>query len=169
MNENLSYAQALRILGGGRNRLIIFLDTVASVGLSAWAASAAMGGGDLGIPLGLYELKEDITAQSQTVIRKISEWRSGISRFDRTERLVAAHSVITVSSFFEVLDFSGLPIDKGDLRFSTAEQVALATGGAPRKASAAWSSYCCKRGCLSRRRTDHTSLSGTRSVLSMTA
>ena len=131
MNEALSYAQALRILGGDQNHLVTFLDSVASIGLSAWAASAAMTGGDLGVPLGLYELKEDITRQSQTVIRKIPEWRSGISRFDRTKRLVAAHSVITVSSFFEVLDFSSLPIGQDQLRFSAAEQVALTTGSAP--------------------------------------
>ena len=60
MNESLSYAEALKILGAGPSRLTTFLDTVASIGLSAWAASTTISGGDIGIPLGLYELKGDI-------------------------------------------------------------------------------------------------------------
>ena len=131
MNESLSYAEALKILGAGPSRLTTFLDTVASIGLSAWAASTTISGGDIGIPLGLYELKGDIADHGRAITLRISEWRNGLSRFDRTERLVAAHSVLVVSSFFDVLDFSSLPIDHGDLKFSAAEQVALATGSSP--------------------------------------
>lgn len=131
MNNGLSYTEALKILGGQKSRLVSFLDVVASVGLTSWAAGATLSGGDAGIPLGLYEIKNDILSYAQGVMRRMSEWRSGLSRFDRTQRLVAAHSVIVISSFFEAVDLSGLPVNWKQLKITSAEQVALATEDTP--------------------------------------
>lgn len=127
VNDGLNYNEALKILGGQKNRLVLFLDAVASVGLTAWAGGTTFSGGDAGIPLGLYEIKNDIASYAQGVMRRVSEWRSGLSRFDRTERLVAAHSVIVISSFFEAIDLSGLPVNWKQLKITSAEQAALAT------------------------------------------
>lgn len=131
MNDGLSYTEALKILGGQKSRLVSFLDVVASVGLSSWAAGATFSGGDAGIPLGLYEIKDDIASYAQGVIRRVSEWHSGLSRFDRTQRLVAAHSVIVISSFFEAVDLSELPVNWKRLKITSAEQVALAKEESP--------------------------------------
>ena len=131
MNNGLSYTEALKILGGQKSRLVSFLDVVSSAGLTSWAAGATFSGGDAGIPLGLYEIKNDILSYAQGVMRIVSEWRSGLSRFDRTQRLVAAHSVIVISSFFDAVDLSGLPVNWKQLKITSAEQVALATEETP--------------------------------------
>lgn len=131
MNDGLSYAEALKILGGKESRLVLLLDVIASFGLSIWAAGETFSGGDAGVPLGLYEIKNDIVSYAHGVMRRVSEWRSGLSRFDRTQRLVAAHSVIVISSFFEAVDLSGLPINWKQLKITSGEQVALATHNAP--------------------------------------
>jgi hypothetical protein len=129
MSEMLSYADALKILGAKDSRLASFLDTVASMSLTAWAAGTALSGGSAEVPLALYEIKNDVVSYARTVIRKVSEWHSGLSRFDRSQRLVAAHAVIVVSSFFEALDMSGLAIDLKSLKLTSKEQAALVTGG----------------------------------------
>lgn len=52
----------------------------------------------------------------------------GLSRFDRTERLAAAHRVIVLAGFFESLSGADLPADVGKLLRGRAAQVAATTG-----------------------------------------
>jgi len=59
-------------------------------------------------------------------------WRSqvrGLSRYDRTDRLVAAHTVIVVVAFFEALEevLAERGVDLADARLTAAEQAVLAT------------------------------------------
>lgn len=127
MSDSLTYADALKILGFQKSRLVKFLDAVASAGLASWAASAALSGKEAGIPLGLYEVKNDVLGFAHQIVRKVSEWRSGLSRFDRTQRLAAAHAVLIISSYFEALDELA---DLEQLDLSASEMAVQATGGA---------------------------------------
>ena len=127
MSETLTYNDALSILGRPKSRLVTALDASATVGLAAWTAAALATGGDPGIPLGLIELKNDVISYTHTVMRKISEWRKGLSRFDRSQRLAAAHAVLVVTSYFEALEGTELPVPIEQFGFTRAEQAALAT------------------------------------------
>ncbi len=104
MPQGLTYRDALKILGDDQSRMVKMLDAAATAGLTAWTATAWTSGADPGTALSLFDMKSDVIRYAGSVLRRMSEWRSGISRFDRTQRLVAAHAVIVVSSFFECLD-----------------------------------------------------------------
>ena len=82
-------------------------------------------GTDASVALGLLQLKDEVAGFGRQVMRRVSEWRSGLSRFSRSKRLVAAHAVLAVSSYFEALG-AALGVR---LSFTAAEQVSLAAGG----------------------------------------
>lgn len=126
----LTYADALRILGHRRSRLVAVLDAAASAGLVAWATAAwASGdGADAGIPLNLFELKNDVMRYGQALAERTSDWRSGLSRFDRTQRLAAAHAVLVVTAYFEALELAEPPVPLDQLALTSAEQAAQVTG-----------------------------------------
>ena len=126
MSDFLTYRDALKILGARQNRLMTALDAAATAGLVAWTTAAWASGKDPGAPISLFELKNEIVRYGNEVTRKVTEWRSGLSRFDRSERLAAAHSVLVVSSYFEVLAKADLPVRMESLALSREEQAALA-------------------------------------------
>jgi hypothetical protein len=128
MSEGLAYRDALKILGSSESRLMGLLDAAATGGLGAWAAASMLAGTDATIALGLLQLKDEVVRFGQQVMRRVSEWRSGLSRFSRSERLFAAHTVLVVSSYFEALGTAQLPIPAVRLAFTAAEQVSLAAG-----------------------------------------
>jgi hypothetical protein len=128
MSESLTYCAALELLGQKKSRLVVLLDAVATAGLTVWAGAALGTGRDAGALLSLFELKNEVVRHGQEVVRRVSEWHSGLSRFDRSDRLAAAHSVLVISSYFEALDRADMPISVDRLEFSAAEQIALAAG-----------------------------------------
>jgi hypothetical protein len=128
MSESLTYCAALELLGHKKSRLVVLLDAVATAGLTVWAGAALGTGRDAGALLSLLDLKNEVVRHGQEVVRRVSEWHSGLSRFDRSDRLAAAHSVLVVSSYFEALDRADMPISVDRLEFSAAEQIALAAG-----------------------------------------
>jgi hypothetical protein len=128
MSESLTYFAALELLGHKKSRLLVLLDTVATAGLTVWAAAALGAGRDAGAVLSLFELKSEVMRQGQEVVRRVSEWHSGLSRFDRSDRVAAAHSVLVISSYFEALDRADMAVSVDRLGFSAAEQAALAAG-----------------------------------------
>lgn len=129
MGETLTYADALKILGHRKSRLVGVLDVVGTIGLTVWAATAGASGTDAGVPLNLFELKNDVVRHSHDLMARGSEWRSGLSRFDRTQRLAAAHAVLVVTTYFEALGEHDLPVPLEQLALSREEQVAQAAGG----------------------------------------
>ena len=129
VSEGLTYRDALKILGASESRLAGLLDAAATGGLGAWAAASMLAGADATIALGLLQLKDEVMGFGQQVMRRISEWRSGLSRFSRSERLFAAHAVLVVSSYFEALEAAQLPVPEVRFAFTAAEQVSLAAGG----------------------------------------
>jgi hypothetical protein len=128
MSDSLTYYAALELLGKTRSRLVELLDAAATAGLTVWAATALSSGGDAGTLLSLFELKSEIVRYGHGVVRRVSEWRSGLSRFDRSDRLAAAHAVLVISSYFEALERADLPVPVARLELSGSEQAALAAG-----------------------------------------
>jgi len=130
MGDSLTYYAALELLGKPKSRLVALLDAAATAGLTVWAAAALGSGRDAGTLLSLFELKSEVVRYGHEVVRKISEWSSGLSRFERSDRLAAAHAVLVISSYFEALDGADLPVPVDRLELSRSEQAALAAGGA---------------------------------------
>jgi hypothetical protein len=128
MSKSLTYCAALELLGHKKSRLVVFLDAVATAGLTVWAGVALGTGRDAEALLSLLELKSEVVRHGQEVMRRVSEWHSGLSRFDRSDRLAAAHAVLVIFSYFEALDQADMPISVDRLEFSAEEQVALAAG-----------------------------------------
>lgn len=129
MSESLTYVDALKILGDRQNRLVGLLDAVMSVGLATWAATAWTMGGDASTPTNLFDLKDEVVRFGNESVRRISERRNGLSRYDRTQRLAAAHAVLVVSSYFETIDRTDLPLTPEELTACAGD----ALGGSPPK------------------------------------
>lgn len=129
MSESLTYVDALKILGDRPSRLVGLLDGVMSAGLATWAATAWTMGSDPSAPMNLFDLKDEVVRFGNESVRRISERRNGLSRYDRTQRLAAAHAVLVVSSYFETLDRTELPLTPEELTVAAGESF----GGSPPK------------------------------------
>jgi hypothetical protein len=128
VTDSLTYYRALQVLDTPKSRLVTLLDAVAGAGLTVWAAAALATGRDAAAPLGVLEVKNEVVRYGQDIVRKVSERRSGLSRFDRSQRLAAAHAVLVIASYFEALEQADLPVPVDRLTLSGAEQAALAAG-----------------------------------------
>ncbi|MGC5334815.1 NACHT domain-containing protein [Micromonospora sp. DT62] len=128
MPDALSYADAVRLLGGEKSRVVDWFDKL--TGGALLAASVP-------VPalLGIFDAKAEFVRLGHELVRGMSEKRSGLSRYDRTQRLEAAHAVIAVTAFFEVLSEIDLPFDVASARISKAEQLSLAGSGAVHEAA----------------------------------
>lgn len=129
MAEHLTYYAALQILGKPRNRVVSLLDVVATAGLTVWAASALAAGRDAQPAVSLLEIKNEVVRYGHEIVRRVSEWRSGLARFDRSQRLAAAHAVLVVASYFEALDRADLPVPVDRLALSREDLAVLAKAG----------------------------------------
>jgi hypothetical protein len=127
MSRTLSYADAVRLLGGGRDSPAVKLLERLTGGLLI--AGAAAGGPALLAWLGA---RTEVARLGHDLVRRLSERRAGLSRLDRTRRLEAAHTVLVVTAFFEALAEAELPFRFAELELTRAEQLALA--GAPGEA-----------------------------------
>jgi hypothetical protein len=130
VDEGLTYYTALRLLGRPESRLVTLLDAVATGGLTVWAGSALVTGKDAAAPLGILDLKNEAVQFGHQIVERISDWRSGLSRFDRSQRLAAAHAILVISSYFEALGDAELPVSAERLGLTGSEQAALAADGA---------------------------------------
>jgi hypothetical protein len=116
MGRSLSYADAARLLGGTDSRVVTALEKTAGW-LMLGAAPA------LAEVLSWFDAKAELSRLSHQLVRDLSERRSGLSRYGRTERIEAAHTVIVIAAFFESLAEVALPTG-----LTRAEQVALGAG-----------------------------------------
>ncbi len=121
----LSYADAVRLLGGRQSRTVTALDRLAG-GLLLVASAAGSG-----FALSLFEAKGELARLSGELVQGLGKRLRGLDRFGRTERLAAAHSVVALIAYFEVLARVDLPFDARELELTKSEQVALAGGGPP--------------------------------------
>jgi energy-coupling factor transporter ATP-binding protein EcfA2 len=128
MSEVISYREALLILSGAESKLLLTLDRAATAGLTAWAAGTVATGKDPTMVMGLIELKDGIVGYGNEIVRRVGDWRKGLSRYNRSQRLAAAHAVLVVTSYFETLEASDLPVAFDQLDFTDGEKAAVALG-----------------------------------------
>jgi hypothetical protein len=119
-----SYADAVQLMGGRESRIVGGLDRLTGGLLLAASAAGA------GFALTLFEAKGELARLSGELVRGLGERLRGLDRLGRTERLAAAHSVVVVAAYFEVLAGLELPFDPRELELTKAEQAALAGGEA---------------------------------------
>ena len=120
--RKLTFADAVRLLGGEANA-VGWLNRLGGV-VAATVTVTTVGAVDL------FAFRDEIVSWSNTAVDRIRERTRGLGRFDRTQRLVAAHSIIVVTSFYEALDeiTTGIPeLDLARVELTASEQVALAT------------------------------------------
>lgn len=123
MAKTLSYADAALLLGGRDNPVVTALDrATGGLMLAAVPAFPAV--------LGWFDAKVEFARLGQDLVRGFVERRSGLSRYGRTQRIEAAHSVLVVTAYFEALAASDLPFRFTDLDLSRAEQESLASAAA---------------------------------------
>ena len=122
MARGLSYADAVRLLGGREDRKVAALDRLAG-GLLLLASAAGAG-----FALSLFDPKSELARLSGDLVSGLAERLCGVSRLGRTERLAAAHAVIVLTAYFESLRETSLPFDVKELKLTGTEQVAVATG-----------------------------------------
>ncbi|MBL7253925.1 NACHT domain-containing protein [Paractinoplanes lichenicola] len=97
MSQGLSYADAVRILGGS-GPLAKAVDNLLGGVLSV----ATAGGSDLAISL--FDAKTEVVRLGTLVSTTLSDSVRGLGRYERSERLQAAHAVLVVAAFFESLE-----------------------------------------------------------------
>ncbi len=122
MSNKLSYADAVKLLGGTDSRVVTALDKLTGGLLLAVTA----GGGQF--VLSLFEAKAELAKLSGELVSSLRDRLRGLGRFDRTERLEAAHRVLVLTGFFESLSGVILPFDAGKLARGRPVQVAIGTG-----------------------------------------
>ncbi|MGP3956647.1 NACHT domain-containing protein [Nonomuraea sp. 3N208] len=109
MRPLLSYRDAVALLGGG-SALTDVLDKASSLALFG------LGGIDL------FDARAEAVRLGDGLIRRLRDQVKGLSRYDTTQRLAAAHAVIVISAYLEVLG------EVGVLRELTREDQARLTG-----------------------------------------
>lgn len=96
MRRTLNYRDAVRILGGDDSTLIDTADAVLSVGVLGLAAAEPAA-------LGLADACSKLSAVTKKLVAGLGRRVRGVPGHTRTELLVAAHTVIVVTAFFEAL------------------------------------------------------------------
>lgn len=120
MTKTFTYADAVRLLGadvsgiGWIDRIIG--GTVRGAGVSLRDVLACFG-----LPNELVRLGRDL-------VHNMAERRQGLSRYDRTQRIEAAHAVVVISAYFEALRVADLPFGLDRLELTMTEQATLVTG-----------------------------------------
>jgi hypothetical protein len=117
--RTFSYADAVKLLGAKQSGVLATLNRIVG---GVLFSGATMGLSDL---LGWFDAKEDFVRTSHELLVKAGERRSGLSRYDQTERTEAAHAVGVVVAFFEAIDELDLPITWADLDLDRARQLSI--------------------------------------------
>jgi hypothetical protein len=121
MSNSLSYADAVKLLGGADKRIVSTLDRLTG-GLLAGT------GGGASFLLSLFDVQGELARLNMQLVSGLGDHIRGLGRFDRTQRLAAAHRVIVLAAFFEAVSGVGLPFTAGKLRLDKSQQVEFSTG-----------------------------------------
>jgi len=122
LSSGLSFADAVRLLGGGGDRAAAALDRLMG-GLLLAGSGAGMG-----FAVALFDPAAQLARLSGQLVGSVRERLDGVSRFDRTQRLVAAHAVLVLAAYYEELSAAALPFGSDGLELSRRDQVDLAAG-----------------------------------------
>ncbi|MFI5892379.1 NACHT domain-containing protein [Actinoplanes sp. NPDC051513] len=97
-SRGLSFADAVKLLDGD-SELVERLGSLA--GLATGTVTVASAG-----TVDFFALRDQIVRWGQSAVRAWRDKVQGLGRFDRTERLIAAHTVIVVVSLLEAVEAS---------------------------------------------------------------
>jgi hypothetical protein len=116
MRRSLSYADAVKMLGGGEIAMVRVLDRFSAVG-------------PLVPGIDLIAGCKELVRMGDQLLTRFGERLHGIDRLTRTERLRAAHAVIVLTAYFDTLQgvFADLPVAYS-VRMARAEQISVASG-----------------------------------------
>ncbi|WP_189185935.1 NACHT domain-containing protein [Streptomyces albiflavescens] len=118
----LSYRDAVRLLGGSEGRTVEALDRLTG------GLLLATSGTGIGLVSNLFDVRGELARLSAGLVHGIGERARGLSRFERSERMVAAHAVVVLAAYFEVLSETELPCEARELELAGHEQVTAAGG-----------------------------------------
>ncbi|GIM89838.1 NACHT domain-containing protein [Paractinoplanes toevensis] len=118
MGRTLGYNDAVRTLGGDAAKLQRLVDTLVGTGMLALV-------GPFRDVLGWFDAKAELSRITERLITGLVENRQSLSRFERTERLHAAHVILAATAFFEIMAEAELPVDTADLVLTADEQQTL--------------------------------------------
>lgn len=104
--------------------------------------------------LSLFGADAQLAQISRSLVAGTAERIQGLGRFERTERLAAAHAIIVVAAYGDAMAQAQLPFDVRELATTRTDSVRLATGDAPSPAALPpLPSTYCTRTCRYRRPT----------------
>lgn len=110
----MTYADAVRILSEGESR------TARLLGHTSLIALAAAGG------FNFVEAGQEIIRLGSELTASLGDRLRGLNRMSRTERLLAAHSVLVITAYFDALDELLAQLDAGPLEITAVDQISLA-------------------------------------------
>jgi hypothetical protein len=122
VTKTFTYADAVRLLGGSGIKKAEWLDRV--VGSRRGVVTLDV--------LNLFGISGELVRFGRDLVGGFADRRQGLSRFDRTQRIQAAHSIIVITAYFETLAETDLPFPLGELELTRAEQVTLVADRTPR-------------------------------------
>ncbi|GIE01936.1 NACHT domain-containing protein [Paractinoplanes durhamensis] len=128
MGREVSYEDAVKLLGGDTAKIVKLVDTLTGVGLLALM-------GPFRDILGWFDAKAELSKVTERLVTGLAEKRSKLSRYERTERLQAAHAALAVTAFFEVMAEAEWPFRWPDLELTADEQRSL---GRAKQAPLGW-------------------------------
>ena len=119
----MAYTDAVKLLGGDSG-------AVAWLGRLAGVAAGTITAASVGT-VDFFALRDEAVRWGHGAVRAWQENVRGLGRYNRTERLTAAHTVLVVTSFFEAFDdwLASQGLDLTSAELTAAEQVALGSGG----------------------------------------
>lgn len=107
MARQLTYQDALRILGTGDSRTLKAIDKL--LGGAILAATAATGHLEIAA---LLHMRDQLIAGSQKLLADFGGRVRGARGRSRTELLVAAHAVIAINAYFDSFKVAELPMTR---------------------------------------------------------
>lgn len=121
MTKTFTYADAVQLLG---------TDSASGIGWIDRIIGGTFRSRGIGLPdvLTCFGLPSELVRIGRDLVRNVAERRQGLSRYDRTQRIEAAHAVVVISAYFEALRAIDLPFSLDRLELTKAEQAMLVTG-----------------------------------------
>ncbi|MEV0165224.1 NACHT domain-containing protein [Nonomuraea fuscirosea] len=130
MARTISYLDAAKLLGAPEKRIVEVMDKLSGAALLTTATIAFLTGNVAGgaLAIGLIDAKSVVMQLSQTLLSKLPAVSRKRNRYSKTELLTAAHAIIVVSAFFEIIEERSLrlPLHFSHLNLTREEQAALA-------------------------------------------
>jgi hypothetical protein len=118
VRRTMGYVDAVALLGGDS-------PTVAALDRALGGLLLVATAGTSELALSLFDAKAEGVRLGREIVASLRDRVRGLSRFDRTQRLHAAHAVVVVTAFFEALDALDVPLPASDLREFAAERLTV--------------------------------------------